>query len=364
MSTISQTSPFNETTYRAGLILEAELATPFSAFVGTNPKNAVVVEDRPGNGRGDAVKLRFAAIPSDRRAKTEGMAIIGQEATEVEYENSVELHEAVYDRAIENFPTEQNRVSFDLRQEKLTGLAKDWGYYYERCSINHAVGNTIANAETNPFCESFGVPVVAQDTAHIYRCRTSAGAVPASDAAVAADATCVLDSGVIGELVNWMTQKDRVAWPFLPCMTPFGELFGLMVHGDGYEQLVQNISGNDIYDLHKAAIQGGVELSGTPFATAEGFIYKKTLVLRNNFMPQGITSSAYQANTRTALFFGARMAHRIYGTGFTDGDHIGYTEFKQHDRLSMKTKTLVGSCRNIVNGQSWACTRVVHYVPS
>src|SRR5678815_2831840 len=109
---ITSTSPFNERTYRSGLILEAELAVVQQAFEGTGANNGWVVEDRPGNGRGDKVNLRFMAVPWDDDPKTEGEAVIGQESQPTEYENELQLAEMKFDSSIENFPVEQNRVSW------------------------------------------------------------------------------------------------------------------------------------------------------------------------------------------------------------------------------------------------------------
>lgn len=363
MGTITHTSPLNETTIRAGLILGAEIATPSSAFTGTDPSNAIVTEDRPGTGRGETLKMRFSRVPLDDDPKMEGEQVIGAEWQPDEYENSLTMYEEKFDAAIEGVEVEQNRVSFSLKQERLTALAMKWGYAFERGRINHLVGNTVDNTAVTKYRRSFGDPVVAQDANHIYRCRTSAGAQPATDALVAADATCVLDSDAIEELVEHATSNDRM-WPLLPCRTPFGEKFVLYVHGQGYRQLKANVSGNSIFTLHQAAVQGGVDLADTPFLTGEGFIYDKVLVVRNPWMPQGLaTSSTYQANTRVACLFGRRAMHQFWGTGYTDGDHIGYSEHTEHRRLSMLTDSIFGSNRNIVNGESWASFRVVHYSP-
>ena len=72
-------------------------------------------------------------------------------------------------------------------------------------------------------------------------------------------------------------------------------------------------------------------------------------------------SGAAQANTRVAVFLGANCCSCRFGESYTDGDHIGYSEHAQHRRLSILTDSVLGYKRTVVDGESWAAVRVVHY---
>lgn len=360
MSTTGYNSALNITRDRAGLILESELATPMATFEGTSDTDAFVYEDRAGATRGSKFTITFAGINHDEHPKGTGDPTVGSESQGTEYTQDVELRYHKYDGFVENFILEQGLVNFSKKDQEISRLARQWAYNEERGIMNQLTGNTLVNTGWTDYGGSGGNAVVAQDSAHIYYCPDSTG-TNASDAEVAADSSSVLDTGVIQDLVLRATSRDYVSWPLVPCDTPFGPLFILAVHGTGYQQLRSSAAGEEVYDLYKAAIQGGSDLSMSPLQTAEGFIYYKTLVLKTNFAPQGITGGAAQSLTRCAAFFGARAGHKIYGEGFTDGDHLGYSEHTIHRRLSMLTDTIRGFNRTIVDGQSWASFRVVHY---
>lgn len=361
MSTITYNSALVEKNYRQGLILESSLSTPTAELEGTSPTSAFVVEDRESSGRGDNIELRFSAIDLTEKPKTIGDASIGSEGDTVEYTDSVVMRYYKIDRFIDNLPVEQNLVSFPLKEEKIRSMSLFWAYWKERCLMNQLTGNTLVNSETD-YKLSGGNIVTAQDSSHILYCPDGSG-TNTTAAQVAADSTSVMTTRVIDDLVKRATAYDYVRFPIVPCDTPFGKYFMLLVGPDGFEQIKQNGAASDFYDLSKAAIQGGEDLMDSPLMTKEGFIYGKTLVLKTQFSPPGITSSAAQANTRMAAFFGARACNVIYGSGYTEGNNLGYKEFEALRRLTMMSDTLQGFKRCIVNGQSWGAMSVVHYVP-
>lgn len=360
MSTLGYNSPLTQQSIRSGLILESELSTVCSAFQGTEDSSALVVESRDEGKRGDTLVMRFAKINATEAPKTKGQTIIGQESETQEYEDSLKMRYFSYDGKVENVPAEQNLVSFNLFTREVSRLALQWAYLKEQWVINQLTGNTLVNTAAD-YGFSGGNVVTAMDANHTYYAPNSSGTYQTSDANVAGQTTSVLDTRVIDDLITRATSRSYVSWPMAPADTPFGRLFILLCHGEGYQQIRENSSGSDIYDLSKAAIQGGLDISDSPLITGEGFIYDKTLVLRTDFAPQGITGGAAQANTRVAAFFGARAGHWIYGEGYEDGDHLGYSEHQQHRRVSILTDTVAGFKRTIVNGETWGSFRVVHY---
>ena len=362
MSTLTYGSPQNELSYRPGLILEAELSTVFSAFDGSDDlSSAFLLEDRPGQGRGTNLTRKFSKINRDEAPKIKGAPIVGVESTESEFTDAMDMRYFSFDGYIDNYVAEQNMVSYDLKAQRVARLALQWAYLKEKWVINQLTGNTLVNTAAD-YGLSGGNIVTAQDAAHTVYAPDASGGANANDAAVAADVdSAVLDTRIIDNLVTRAGSLAYVEWPIAPCDTPFGPLYVLVCHGTGYEQIKANSSGSDFFTIAQAAIQGGLDLSMSPLITGEGFIYDKTLVLKSDFCPQGITGGAAQANTRVATFFGANAGAWMNGEGYTDGDHLGYSEHMIHRRLSILTDTMRGFKRTIVNGQSWASFRVVHY---
>ena len=367
MAAIGFGSSYNEQLYRPGIILESELATPLAAFRGEDGSDcAFPVLERQGLGRGSNVKLRFSGVNHNTIPLINGQNVVGNEQNiSTEYEDSMELRYFGFSDAIENEVVEQNLVSWSRRSQKLSGIALLWAELWETWTINQLVGNTLVNTGyTADYAGSGGNIVTAMDSQHTYWAPQSNGTATGSDANVAAQASAVLDTRVIDDLVTRASSRAFLTYPIAPCDTPFGKLYVLVCHPMGYQSIIENSSGSDLYDITRAAIQGGMDLSMSPLVNAEGFIYKKTLVIKSDFCPQGITGGAAQANTRVAAFFGARAGHWLFGEGYTDGEHLGYKEHDVLRRTTMLTDTVAGFKRTIVNGLSWSSFRVVHYTPA
>jgi len=358
MTAIGYGNSLRETMYRAGVILEAERATPLSAFVGSGDGNALVLEERPGNKRGDTVKIRFAKA-NDTAPITSTATILGQEESTTYYEDSVNIRYFGYTGSVDNIPASQNNVSFNLKDGERSRIALQWAYNREKSIINQLVGNTLLNSDAD-YGRSGGNIVTAQDTNHLYWAPDSSGA-NTTDALVAADDTAILTTRVIDDLVTRAVSSDYVEWPIAPAETPLGPLYVFVVHPTGYQQIRTNSAASDCYDLQRALLEAGLEPDDSPLFNGEGFIYNNTLVLRSDFCPQGITSAAAQANSRVGAFFGARAGHVVYGEGFTDGNHLGWAEHVQLRRWSCLSDTIWGVKRTIVNDVSWGAFRVAHY---
>jgi len=349
-----------ERTFQPGVILEAEMATNVMKLSGPESEKAPYafqIVDRPGNGRGDTVEIRFATINDGEWPTSSKVDPLGQESGTRYVTDSVSMGYAKLTGGVDNVMEGQELVSFDEIDGENSRIALQWGYTFENWGMNQLTGNTLANSLTADYCACGMQAVTAMDSAHTYYC----GSGNTSDLNVANDQNAVPTTATINDLVRKYTSKKFVKWPFVPCKTPYGDLFVYLVDDYGFNSIRENGTESDFYDLAKAEIQGGLDISTSPLITGEGFIYRKTLVLQTNFAPQGITSGAAQANTRVGAFFGARAAHWLFGSKYTDGNHLGYSTFQVHRRLSILVDTMAGFKRTIVDGQSYAAARVVQY---
>lgn len=349
-----------EKTYRPGVILEAEMATNVMKLSGPEAEKsnyAFQIVDRPGNGRGDNIEIRFATINDSEWPTSSKVDPLGQESSTRYLTDSVSMLYQKLTGGVDNVMEGQEEVSFDLVDGENSRIALQWGYVFENWVMNQITGNTVANTTAADYAACGCQAVTAMDANHTYYC----GSGNTTDALVAADANAVPTTQTINDLVYKATTKKFVKWPLVPAKTPFGDLYIFLVDGYGYKSIRENGTESDFYDLAKAEIQGGLDIMTSPLITGEGFIYDKTLVLKTNFAPKGITSSAAQDNTRVASFLGARAGHWMFGSQYTNGNHLGYSTFTVHRRLSIVVDTIAGFKRTIVDGESYGAWRVVHY---
>lgn len=362
MSTpVTPASALDQRRYQSGIILQTLLGVPLHEFTGKPESNAAFwVYDEPGQSKGSSFYRRFSKW--DRDEQPQVAPVVGAEGGVDKYTDIVALDYACYTGFIENEKFEQGLVDHDLRAPELTRLSQNWITTHERSVINQLAGNTLVN--TVPRYAWSGMNIVtAQDANHIYYTPDSSGA-NTTEAQVAADSTATLDGEVLEDLFVRMSSREYGTEPIAPCTTPFGELYVLVCSPIGMQQLQRNATGNDIFSVQKAMIEGGMDLMDTPLGNCGGFIYRNFLCIPSNYMPQGITSGSAQANTKVAIAFGANAGAWIYGGGWAQADnHVGYTEHVVHRRLSMNADSTYGFKRTIVNDTSWASFRVVHYSP-
>lgn len=354
-------SSFKEQMWRSGVIIEAERATNLMAFTGTDEYDAFQVQDKPGGGRGDQVTRRFSR-PNDEDPKISTSPVLGHESSTEYLEDSMFMRYFFLDGGVDNTVANQQLVSFDLRQNARSRVSRQWGELWEQWIINQLVGNTAtAVATAADHGRSGANAAVAPDANSWYFAPDSSGA-NANEAAVAAEATSVLTTDVIDELVTRSTSKAYRKWPMVPCNTPYGQLFVMVCHGRGYKQIRENSTATDFYDIEKAKIQGGNSVDENSLITGEGFIYNKTLVLRSDFCPAVI------ANARRAAFFGANAGGWLFGEGYTDGEHLGYAEQTHLPRrwsfivdTTSGFKVTIPQEEDTANNERFGCMVVSHY---
>lgn len=371
---VSYSSPLAQQMYRAGLVLESERSVRVFAFSGSEPNCALVMLDEPSTKRGNNIKIRFRPINHNRVPQPRGVNILGNEDTRPTYEDDLSIRYYVMaDGAVENL-TDQMEVDFDLIGNEQTGMAKETGEVFEKSAMNQLCGYTPVNDLTlyPDYALSGGNIVTEPDSSHWYFCPDDQGS-NADEAAVAANSNSILTSRAVNEVTKRMRSLDYMTYPIAPCAIPFvpgGEGYLCLASGDGIQQVRDNSTDSDIYDLSKAAIQGGLPPQLSNLATGEGFFLGKTLYLESDFCTFGTTGTAgststasRRGNCKRAVVLGARAMHVAWGESFTGGNHLGYDEMKVYRRLGMITDTVYGLKAVQVNGQRWASFVISHYSP-
>lgn len=357
-TTITYGDALTEQTYRSGVTLSAKLQTFCFNFMGTDDNEAIVLENRTGMKRGDTVKIRFSDVNYDEAPKGRADTIIGAESGTNYYENSLDFRYAAFDGAVENVPSDQNHVSFDLKRGEIQRITRQHAYNFDRSWIYHGTGYTPINSATD-YLQSGGNIVVAPDANHQFM--SPGASAHTTESAVAGDATAVATTDQIDTAILRLTSRDYSTYPAAPCNTPFGEMYVCLISKEGFKQMRANSSASNFYDLSRAELEGGGSFRGNPLITGEGTIYNNTLILASDFMPAGVNGSAARANCKRAMVFGARAFHAGFAEGFAGDDHLGWSEHLIHRRWSCLSDTVWGINRNIVNGVSWSCVTFTHY---
>lgn len=354
---------------RAGLLLQAELENPLMMFAGTEPDDAFLIHERADSEAGTIQQVRFAAPNWSELTKPRGGTLLGAEdETRYKYDQ-IRLDFHKFDGRVQNVYADQNAVNFDLREGEIDRMGSQWAYTWNRWMVNQLVGNVstaVINAGAH-YPLSGSNSVTAQDANHIVRAKKSDDTEPASDSAI--DSTCVLTTDTLSTCFKRATSRKYVLNPIAPCKTPWGKKYVVGVGSEGLDMLLNSDPRNQFMPLQQAALAGGMDYDESAIANASGYVYLNMCIIKvpalddPDYPVKGLSTNTTVSNTAVALFFGAGAGQFLFGKGFTDGEHLGYTEHAIHEYLSMNSFTNAGFKRTIPTdwSESWGCMRIVHY---
>lgn len=373
MANVSYNSALVERMIGIGMQYRAELPTMQYVFQGEENSDAAFwVLDRTSNKRGDQITVNFAIPEESDYAKPATAKTVGEAGDAAEpLTQTLQMRYAKKDGRIINEQLGQMLVSYDIGDHQRSNTARDWSQLLEKWLARQLAGTTACPASGGgtlvvnnvpDYLAGWGNATVAPNTENHIMCRGVSGA-HTTEAQVAADSTAVMTTKQIRLMEKMASSADYGNYPFAPCDTPYGPLFVLLVHHDGYEQIKENSTGSDLYDLSSKMLQGGQDwLDNYLVQGGDGFIYSDTLVLRWSYAPLGQSSStAYQPNCRRSMFFGRQALHILYGEGFGDGNHFQYLDFQQLEDVWYLLKTIQGGLVSIVDGKRWASIVCTHY---
>lgn len=357
---------------KVGMNIEAERATRVAALMGTNPASAFVIEEFGGTKRGANLRLTFLPMRhgDDLTVKARGAVVVGNEDDQTEKTDNLDLDYLILStRAAENLVADQGNVDFDILESRQVSMVREASEIIETSVMNQLAGYTVVNgltgANVHPYGKSGCNPCREPDTAHHF----FAGGL-STEAAVAADSTAVLTNRLVEQSMRKLRSLDHVDWPVAPASTPFGEVYMGLGNGEALEQVKENNTDSDVYDLSKAILQGGGDPETSTLIAGEGFKLNRIVYLETDFAPFGTnggtadaesTSVTKRANVKRFCLFGARALHIIYGEGFVDGLHLGYAEHQVMRRLSMMIDTVWGVRVVRVDTQRWGSCVISHY---
>lgn len=358
--------------YAAKLTLETEIRSLLLSIMGTEDDSIMYVEESPGSDRGTNKKIRFQGFEAAPLPK--GTYTYGQESTPTWYEDNFNIDYLCFgDQAIELEVRDQNEVDFSLRDSCQIALARESAEIWEHSLFHQAAGYTPVNTSTYtikgiPYAMSCLNAAVAPDTAHHFFCPDASGA-NANETAVAADSGSTMTSRVWDDVVRKIRSRSYVRWPIAPGRTPWGKGYLVLGNGQFLQQMKENSSDSDIYQLTLAEAQGGADPDTLATWTNNGFRYKDGIFLESDFAclgcsgetPGADTAGTAISNVQRAVVLGARAMHIRFGMGFTGGIHMGYFEETFGRRWSCATDSVFGAKATIVNGERWGSAVISHY---
>lgn len=389
----TSSSALAQTYQRAGLILQAELRCLMLALCGEDPESVIVVEPSTGTKRGTREKIRFQPWNTAPMPKGRMSQVWGQEGSDSYLEDSLDIQYLVLsDRAIENEVSDQNEVEFSLMESSEIGLAHDAARVLEFSIMHQLAGYSPVNDltaggpngtgyshGTSTYIMSCGNACIEPDTAHHFFAPDSSGS-NANEAAVAADSSSVVTDRFVNKCLRKL-RSDRygVTYPMMPAMTPWGKGYIYLDSTEGLEQVKENSSDSDIYDLARACIEGGMPPENSTLWTNEGFKIRDVFYLASDFITLGTTGGTpgddtageFLANVQRGLLLGARAGHIRWGEKFSRNKWLGYSKETFHRRLSHLTDTVFGmnvtipstppADRDASGNQRWASAVISHY---
>lgn len=372
-----------QTYQRPGLILQAELRALTMLLMGEEGDSVIVVEPSTGAKRGSTEKVRFQPWNTSPMPKGRGTQSFGNEGGDQWFEDSYGIgYLRLADRAIEGEISDQGLVEFSLRDSAETGMVHDAAHIWECSTIHQLAGYSPVNHltagapngagysdGTTDYTMSLCNACVEPDAAHHFFAPNSAGAASANEAAVAADASCVLTDRFVNKSLRKL-RSDRYSalYPLAPASTPWGRGYVCLCSGAGMEQVKEQSSDSDIFTLAQSCIEGGMDPENSTLWTNEGFKIKDVFYLQSDFITPGTTGSSagsttageFLSLTERALILGARAMHVRFGEGFSRDTWLAYKDTTWERRLSMFVDTVVGGKVTIVNGQRWGSAVITH----
>lgn len=391
-TTITTGSSLAQQNWRAGVIVESERTCVVKQLEGTKSSSCIVYEDRPDGGRGASITMRVTQPNHGEIPITAFANVIGQESGTTYTDVGLVMNYQGFTGGVPNVPVEQNLVSFNLKRGEVGRVARQVSEHTEASTLRQLAGFTGTITPTggtavsvNSFTDyvmSAGNPVVAPDGTKSngkggkwFLVPPVSGSANTTETGIAGNPSSIFSSRVVDEVLKQWTSRDYVEWPMAPAKTPWGEYFVCLVSSQGYQQFKLNSSQSDYYDLARAEIQGGGGYDNSPLVDRKGLIYDKTIIINSDFLPPGVVNAgpgaptgtgANQANVKRAVFLGARAGHCTYGSGYTNGNHLGFSEVTLHRHWSILVDTIWGLNRVVCNAgtgvaESFGCGVISHY---
>ncbi len=333
---IGTSSSVAQKIWRPVLNHQAERSWISHLLIGTDEDSCIQLQDEPSKMHGDTVQVRFSPT-IEQPGFGEDDDIEGNEA-DLRFdfdEFKIGFHAQAYKQRNQ---MSQQRININIKKAALQKLPVTWKRWRERTIFGQLGGATYLNSAaglaaiqlidteyltlTNYSDNRLTAmnAATAFDSSHLIY----AGASNSSAANVAADTTATMSLGLIDALVERAESRAALNYPIPPCNLGY---WVLVISPEQKRQLRQATSSGDWADLQRAMLEGGLPWDDSEFKRGAVGIYNNTLICVSDYLPRGRDSADVPvALTKMALFLGAKSGVIAYGQGYTDGQHLDWTE--------------------------------------
>lgn len=375
---IGTSSSVAQKIWRPVLNHQAERSWISHLLIGTDEDSCIQLQDEPSKLHGDTVQVRFSPT-IEQPGFGEDDDIEGNEA-DLRFdfdEFKIGFHAMAHKQRNQ---MSQQRININIKKAITVKHPVLWKRFRERTFFAQLGGATYLNSAAGIANAAVLDPdytyvnnwsdnrltgmnaAVAFDSAHI----VYAGAANTTAALVGADTTATMSLSLIDSLVEKAETRAALDYPIAPCSLGY---WILVISPEQKKQLRRATSSGDWADLERAKLEGGLPWDDSEFRKGCVGIYNNTLIVVSDFLPRGRDSAdTPEANTRVALFLGAKAGVIAYGQGYTDGQHLDWTEQVRNYKVwGVSTDSVYGFKRltfpNISGTtQTYGCLALVTYV--
>lgn len=347
------------------LFVETLKMTRYAQFKGsTGTESLISLKTEVQKGPGDRVRqglrmqLTGAGIQGDATLE-------GNEEALTTYSDDVLIDQLRHAVRSAGKMSEQ-RVTFDHREEAMSGLRDWWADRMDVCLFNQLGGATTqyigANATNVNGSDSrfTGNQVaIAPDASHIFS--SSATNDNTTEASLSATTTFSFKLADIDRAVA----KAKTLTPGIRTLKVNGdERYVCFIHPNQTYQLRANTSAGNWQELQRDAMQGG-KIGDNPRITGMLGTYNNTMIVEDVRIPHVSTAVASSTSYRRAVFCGAQAVMMAVGQNNADAkmDWVEET-FDFKNQLAVSAGMIFGMKKTVFNSADFATLVISGYAPA
>lgn len=330
------------------LYVQALAATQYGKLISEDGNNAIQMKDETSKGAGDKVTYGLRVQLSGTGIQGDG-TLQGQEEALTVYNDAVLIDQLRHAVNCGGRVTQQ-RVPFEVREEARYGLQDWWAGRFDTAFINQLSGNTVQT-----------------DTRY-----TGNNATIAPTSGYITLPSGVANEGALGStntftitLIDTAVERAKLGISgnsiMRPIMTKMGEMWCVIMHPSQVTDMRQATTTGQWLDIQKQAMTGG-EVSDNPIFTGALGAYNQCVIHADNRCIQTITSGAFNASTRRAIFLGAQAGVIAFGR---DGNSEQFTwveeVFDYANILGVAAGSIFGIKKAVFNSADFAVQIISSY---
>ena len=325
---------------------EALKRTYMKRFMGEGSSSMITIKNETNKSAGDRIRVTL-------RKQMKGRGVIGDATLEGNEESlstftqDLVINQLRHAGRSDGAMTEQ-RVTFNLRDECMQGLADWWAERWDIWGFYHLAGyvpgNTtgVASADTDATGSEYNAHnTITAPTRHVF-----AGSSNTTDSNLTTSdvfSLVMIDKAVENAKV---AQTGTGKNPIRPLMVEGKPYFVAFLHPYQVTDLRIKTTADAShpvlwYDIHKATLQGG-RFDNPIFNGALGE-YNGVILHESTHVPPGASGSSAVANTRRAILCGAQAAVAGFGMGHDKSTYDWFEQrFDYGNKLGVKAGCISG----------------------